>query len=118
MARLDWRRVNNEKLIRERGSEPLEPKGPPPPSTPWVPVQQPDGSKTCPAGCGKHIAVEYLRTHLARCSFNIPKSRTGPKRSLVPQKRCSKCGALVNENHILRHARRCPERHIGRRNKT
>jgi hypothetical protein len=107
LSRLNWRRINDEKRIREQGSERLEPKPPRSPSKPWAPVKSLAGSSLCPAGCGRNIAVEYLVSQLARCSPKTAKLSQATVRQRVRQKRCSSCGVLVNENRLPGHARRC-----------
>jgi hypothetical protein len=69
MTRLNWRRVNDEKKIRERGAERLEPTPPSPPRGPQRPLGPPSGYARCPAGCGTNIPVERLASHLRKCAF-------------------------------------------------
>jgi hypothetical protein len=67
MTRLNWRRVNDEKKIRERGAERREPTPPSPPRGPQRPLGPPSGYVRCPAGCGTNIPVERLAPHLRKC---------------------------------------------------
>jgi hypothetical protein len=119
LADLNWRRRNDERLMKERGTQRPEPKDRKPKPGPWVPLEPPAGHIRCPAGCGYDIPDEQFAAHLRVCAFGTYTAATPPTQpsQVTAAKRpkperlktmCPRCRASLNAMRMSQHMRLCP----------